>query len=653
MFAFINYLIQVSILTIVFIALYHFLFRKQTQFRMNRFYLLSGLILPWIIPLVNIPITGSQQIPLPQIPNLLPAGTISINPDLSSEIASSQTSVSQISDLSNPFPWWILYWLGAAFVLLKSLWIIGRIIFLRYQNNSHREAAVRIISGTDFPAFSFFRWIFINEKQIKSSDKDLILAHEMAHSKQGHSFDLVLAEIIQIFLWFNPFIIFYKNAIKECHEFLADAAVLNSGVQLQIYAGSLQKELFSKRNQKLASYFRGSTLKKRMLMATRNNPKGSVWKYILILPLLAISLLTFSFVNDPIDSPFGDHKKDKFVVLIDPGHGGKDPGLTIENGWNEKDIVLAIARKLKIATDRNIKVILLRDKDIFMSMRERVKKIQEIEPDLFLSLHLDGSSNKLSNGWSIYYSPFYQWSNQSKQVAKWFTENFSIRGNPARTDPQQAPYKIIQETLCPAVLINLGFIDDYRDQEIFCSPKNQKQVSEDLASAIKTIKEKIENDLTPGNIDDYLAEIRRPNGFTPPIQLHKVTEVTNFFGDRKAHPILKTVYKKHTGIDLSAPLGTNIYPTDSGFVKDIKKNRSRSGYGTWILIEHYNNYESFYAHLDSCLVEIGDSVHYRQVIGKVGQTGRVTEPHLHFEIRKDGKPTSMVNRLASRYEKEK
>ncbi len=653
MYAFINYLIQVSILTIVFIALYHFVFRKQTQFRINRFYLLSGLILSWIIPLVNIPLSGSQQILLPQIPNLLSAGPLSIDPNLSSEITSSQASASQTSGLSNPFPWWILYWPGAALVLIKSLWVIGRIIILRYQNNSHRVAAVRIISGTNLPAFSFFRWIFLNDKQIDGPDKDLILAHEMAHSKQGHSFDLVLAEIIQIFLWFNPFVILYKNALKECHEFLADAAVLSSGVKLQTYADSLQKELFVNKNHRLASYFRGSTLKKRMIMATRINSKGSLWKYLLIVPLLAISLLTFSFVNDPIDNPFGNNKNNKFVVLIDPGHGGKDPGLAIENGWNEKDIVLAIARRLKITKDRSIKVILLRDKDVFISMRERVKKIQEIEPDLFISLHMDASSNNLSEGWSVYYSPFYQWSNQSMQVAKWFTENLSIRGLPARTAPQQTPYKIIQETLCPAVLINLGFIDNYQDQGIFCNPENQKQVSKDLASAIIAVKKSIEAELTPGNIDDYRAEIRRQSGFSPPIQIHKVIKVTRLFGDKIFHPILKTPYRKHHGVDLVARLGTNVYPTDSGFVKDIKRSRSRLGKGTWILIEHYNNYESFYAHLDTCLVEIGDSVHYRQIIGKVGQTGAATTPYLYFEIRKDGKPTSIVNSIATRYEEKK
>lgn len=229
---------------------------------------------------------------------------------------------------------------------------------------------------------------------------------------------------------------------------------------------------------------------------------------------------------------------------------------------------------------------------------------------------MDSSSNNLSNGWSIYYSPFYQWSDQSAQVALWMTEDFSIRGNSSMTTPQQAPFKIIQETLCPAFLINLGFIDNHMDQAIFCNPENRKQVAIDFANAIRVVKEKMETNLIPGDIDDYIAEIRRPISFGLPIQKHEVTKIGSVFGTRY-HPILKVI-RKHPGIDLSAPLGTNVYSTNHGIVKDLKRSRNRSGYGTWILIEHHNNMESFYA-------------------------------HLHYEIRKDGKPTGFVNYLIKWY----
>lgn len=651
MYAFINYLIQVSILTLVFITLYHFVFRKQTLFRMNRLYLLSGLVLSWIIPLINIPIFLSPQAALPQIPNLLPTGQLAQSSGLNTETSSLINSNYLLNNSGSPFPWWILYWIGSAFVFFRSILVILKIINLRYRNASTRIDSSLIITGRDLPAFSFFKWIFLNEKQFNGADKNLILEHELAHSKQHHTYDLILAEIIHIFLWFNPLIIVYKNALKECHEFLADEAVLGSGVQLQTYSLSLKKELFAYKNQKLASYFRGSTLKKRMIMATKEKSKNAVWKYILVLPILALTLLSFSFVNDPIDSPFASFKKDKFIVLIDPGHGGKDFGYTSENGWKEKDIVLDIAKTIKKEAGKEVRVILTRKKDEFMSIHHRVKKAKEIEADLFISLHMDSSSNTISYGWTVFYSPFYQWSDQSAQVAQWITEDFSILDKPSRVKPQQAPFKIIQETLCPAFLINFGFINgSYYDQEVFFNPEKTKQVAKDFAEAIVAVKAKMEANLTPGDIQNYKKEIYRGNGSRHPIEAHELSGIGSVFGE-KYHPILK-VRRKHPGIDLLAPLGTTVYPKNNGIVKDIKRSRSGSGYGTWILIEHPNNIESFYAHLDECYVEIGDSI-FHQPIGTVGQTGMATMPHLHYEIRKDGKPTSYVNYLVKWYNRYK
>ena len=265
MYSFINYLLQVSVLSLVFLLLYHLAFRNQTRFHLNRSYLLSGLVLSWIIPLINIPIGSQFEIVLPQVASVLSPESLSPEPLQSSGNVSVEMEYGSVVDSAKPFPWWVLYWVGAALVLLRNLWVLGRIIVLRHKNKSHKVPSGRIISGSDIPAFSFFRWIFLNDKQLASSDKDLILAHELAHSRQAHSLDLILAEIIQVFLWFNPFIIFYKKALKECHEFLADAAVLDSGVQLPIYVRSLQNEIFVNRYKKLASYFRGSTLKRRII----------------------------------------------------------------------------------------------------------------------------------------------------------------------------------------------------------------------------------------------------------------------------------------------------------------------------------------------------------------------------------------------------
>ena len=94
--------------------------------------------------------------------------------------------------------------------------------------------------------------------------------------------------------------------------------------------------------------------------------------------------------------------------------------------------------------------------------------------------------------------------------------------------------------------------------------------------------------------------------------------------------------KGHTGIDLWQPVGTPVYAAESGDVLAagiINNSYGNSQYGKCILIDHKNGYYTFYAHLDSILVRVGQSVLVGTQIGTVGQTGNVTGPHLHFEVR--------------------
>lgn len=92
----------------------------------------------------------------------------------------------------------------------------------------------------------------------------------------------------------------------------------------------------------------------------------------------------------------------------------------------------------------------------------------------------------------------------------------------------------------------------------------------------------------------------------------------------------------HAGIDLAAPLGTEVYASKSGTVSQTGFN---STYGNFIILLHNGNKTSLYAHLSKILVEKGDKVSTGQTIGLVGTTGASTGPHLHFEIRENGSPT--------------
>ena len=91
----------------------------------------------------------------------------------------------------------------------------------------------------------------------------------------------------------------------------------------------------------------------------------------------------------------------------------------------------------------------------------------------------------------------------------------------------------------------------------------------------------------------------------------------------------------HNGIDIAAPKGTEIYAAADGKVEIAS---DKKGPGKHILLQHDNGYQTFYSHCDSLLVQQGQQVKSGEVIAYVGETGKATGPHLHFEIRKDEKP---------------
>lgn len=125
----------------------------------------------------------------------------------------------------------------------------------------------------------------------------------------------------------------------------------------------------------------------------------------------------------------------------------------------------------------------------------------------------------------------------------------------------------------------------------------------------------------------------------PPVALNnKSIRFASSYGNR-IHPIYKTV-KLHAGMDFSGPIGTPIYATGNGKVHSAK---NRSGYGKCVEIDHGFNYHTLYAHLDQYNVRPGQKVKRGDIIGYLGNTGQSTGPHIHYEVRRNGRPVDPIN----------
>ena len=124
-----------------------------------------------------------------------------------------------------------------------------------------------------------------------------------------------------------------------------------------------------------------------------------------------------------------------------------------------------------------------------------------------------------------------------------------------------------------------------------------------------------------------------------PISNRDLRRIGSYFGYR-TDPFYK-IEKFHEGIDFSAPIGTEIYATGDGVVTNVE--RGGVGYGNQIVVDHGFSYETLYAHLSKFNVRKGQKVKRGEVIGYVGNTGKSTSPHLHYEVRRNGKPVNPIH----------
>ncbi|MBE3581822.1 MAG: peptidoglycan DD-metalloendopeptidase family protein [Thermoanaerobacteraceae bacterium] len=148
-------------------------------------------------------------------------------------------------------------------------------------------------------------------------------------------------------------------------------------------------------------------------------------------------------------------------------------------------------------------------------------------------------------------------------------------------------------------------------------------LSRQIAAKIRAIQAQNRRQLGPRGTSDLLWPLR---GYT---------SISSPFGWR-IHPLLKT-QRFHSGIDIPAPMGTEVLAAEDG---QVISTGFLGAYGNHIIIDHGGGFSTMYAHLSAILVREGQEVKRGQVIGRVGSTGWSTGPHLHFETQLRGEPTN-------------
>lgn len=280
------YLLKSSGLIAAFFLSYHFLLRKETFFNSNRWFLLAGLLTSALLPLFFI-----KKIVLVQ-----PKICTEITP-LSAEAC---TKVAQgVMPVAEKTDWMQLIAIGYAAVVvalvLKVLFnVISLFRLLRDKQVEKRERFAFVDLREDIAPFSFFNFIVFNSSLYTQSEMESILLHEKVHSRQKHSFDVLVAKIFSVLFWFNPFIWLYKKAIIQNLEYIADSKAVELIEDKRVYQKALLKVVTHQHCLSITNQFYQSLIKKRIVMLNKNQShKRNSWKYTVVIPVLVAFLVFF------------------------------------------------------------------------------------------------------------------------------------------------------------------------------------------------------------------------------------------------------------------------------------------------------------------------------------------------------------------------
>lgn len=275
---------------ILFLAIYDLLLSKETFFTKNRWYLLGTSIVSFALPLIKIPTfqkAASQEflIVLPEIV-LSPQKVI----EKTIEQAQLETSFNYLS---------ILFWIGVvvfSIVFLLKLITVFRLIIKNEKQKQHNVTLV-LLSKTS-KAFSFFNYIFIG-KAIEKEQKEKIIQHELVHSQQRHTLDLLFFEFLKIVMWFNPMIYLYQKRITLVHEYISDE-VISTNETKESYINNLLSSIFDVENIGFVNqFYKQSLIKKRIKMIMKTQSKKiNQLKYLLLIPVLGSMLFYVACSED-------------------------------------------------------------------------------------------------------------------------------------------------------------------------------------------------------------------------------------------------------------------------------------------------------------------------------------------------------------------
>ena len=276
-------LLKSSSILVLFLLSYHLFLKKETFFMSNRLFLVLGLVASVVLPFVTITKTiYAERAPLEQ------GGFVDFD------------QIVNVVEPNPTFNWTAavlgIYVLGVLFLSIRL--VIQLLTIRKIRNRGHislKDSCYHVKTDKGISPFSFFRYIFYFPQQFTSDELNRIINHEKVHVHQFHSLDILFIEIVNILQWFNPAIWFYKAALKQNLEFIADSRSCGSAEQKKEYQYLMLKQATGNHKISIVNPFFNSIIKKRIVMLNQSKSKRiNLLKFLPILPIIGLFLMGFN-----------------------------------------------------------------------------------------------------------------------------------------------------------------------------------------------------------------------------------------------------------------------------------------------------------------------------------------------------------------------
>ncbi len=301
-----GYLLKVIACQACFLLVYHLLLKPSGMHQWSRYYLLAAIILSFIVPTLHVNVHTAKPLPM----TILEEGLVFPFEQAIKEVSQPVGSVKSYGKIGTMIVMGLIgvYVLIVAALMVKFFMNL-KVILTQIKKLPYDELKGTLLYETDGLApFSFFKAVFIPRELKNLKGYDQIIEHELAHARHWHSLDRMLIDLIVALLWFNPFIYWYRNALKAVHEYQADEFVLKAYPDKIAYQEILYLQLF-KPALGLANHFNTSLIKKRIVMMNQKRIKSYRWLPVLSIPVIFCISLAFSLkeVNDPVNDLINEH----------------------------------------------------------------------------------------------------------------------------------------------------------------------------------------------------------------------------------------------------------------------------------------------------------------------------------------------------------